>query len=91
MNPYNDSPEAAEEAAVLLLERGGELIEKDKRTDAIWNNLGFHVATARLRMTGCDVPIGPTAQVYIGLVLAADESVRAQKLIDQALETEETA
>ncbi len=86
MKLYNDSPEQAAKASTALLTRSTELIQDKKTIDAIWNNLGFHAATVRLQLTGCEVPIGPTAQTYIALVLAAAEHVHSQKLFDAALD-----
>ncbi|KKM83459.1 hypothetical protein LCGC14_1309190 [marine sediment metagenome] len=86
MNPYNDSPEQAAKASVALMERSMELLQDKKAINSIWRNLGFHAATVRLRQTGCDVPIGPTAQAYIALVLAAAEHVHSQRLFDSALD-----
>ncbi len=86
MKLYNDSPEQALKASTALLERSTELIRDKKAIDSIWCNLGFHAATVRLQETGCDVPIGPTAQTYIALVLAAAEHAHSQRLFDSALD-----
>ena len=86
MKPYNDTPEQSMKASTALIERSMELMRDKKAIDSIWRNIGFHVATVRLQETGCDVPIGPVAQTYIALVLAAAEHVHSQRLFDSALD-----
>ena len=87
---YNDSPEASEAASRALINRGKEIIERCRDgdyplMDAIWNNLGFHVATVKLQEAGVTIPIGPHAQAYIGLILACVEHAQAQELLESAL------
>lgn len=87
---YNDSPEASEDASRALLTRGTEIVTRCLDGDyplmnAIWNNLGFHVATVKLQEAGVTIPIGPHAQAYIGLLLACVEHVQAQRLLESAL------
>lgn len=84
MEPYNTSPEQSHAAAIALLNRGLELQQADEVTDAIWNNIGFHAATVMLEQTGVRIPLGPHAQVYISLVLAASEHVKAQDMLEDA-------
>jgi hypothetical protein len=87
---YNDSPEAAESASKALLMRGQEILVRWRDgsyplAEAIWNNLGFHVATVRLTDAGAKPPIGKDATTYIALILAAVEHVHAQELLESAL------
>lgn len=81
---YQDDPQQASNASSVLMERGRELLGTGGAADDIWNNLGFHIATVRLRENCPDIPIGPTAQVYIALVLAAKEHLEARKVLEAA-------
>lgn len=81
---YQDDPQQGSNASSVLLTRGRELLEAGGAVDDIWNNLGFHIATVRLRENCPDIPIGLTAQVYIGLVLAAKEHLEACKMLEAA-------
>lgn len=81
---YQDDPQQAQNASEMLLRRGKEMLQNGA-VDNIWINLGFHVATARLKYEAhVDIPIGPEAQVYIGLVLAAKEHLEARKMLEAA-------
>lgn len=90
MKPYNDTPEQCEAASKALLSRSIELMEHGDGSlgDAIWNNLGFHGAATRLAAAGVLIPLGPHAQAYIALVCAAAEHVKAQELLEPALDAE---
>lgn len=84
---YNDTPEQFLAASQALLNRARELMEKWRDEgfplgDAIWNNLGFHVATVRLQEAGVQIPVGPHAQSYIALILACVEHAHAQDLLE---------
>jgi len=82
---YNDSPEACTEASKALMERSQDII-MSPLADAIWRNLGFHVAYIMLKAAGANIPTGPELQALIGLVLAAEESARGQMLLESAIE-----
>ena len=87
--PYNASPEQSLAASQALLSRGQELMARWRDgdlpiADAIWDNLGFHVATVRLEAAGVKIPIGSDAQAYIALILACVEHARAQELLETA-------
>jgi hypothetical protein len=85
--PINDDPKQAWDASDALLRRGQEILRDGApRVEAIWENLGFHVATSRLLDTGGAPPTGPAAQSYIALILASLDHIHAQGLLDDALE-----
>lgn len=79
-----DRAVATSEGSRVLIERGRDML-LNGQVDAIWDNLSFHVATVRLREVCPDIPVGPTAQCYIGLVLAVLESLRAAEKMAGAL------
>ncbi len=82
---YGDDPQQAHNASTVLMDRARELLGEGRAVDDIWNNLGFHVATARLKYDGgLDIPIGPTAQSYIALILAVKEHLEAKKVLQEA-------
>ena len=88
---YNNTPEACQTAALALLQRGRELNRKWNEGnwplgDAIWNNMGFHGATALIQDAGQEVPTGVAARIYICLVAAAIEHAQAQTLFDGVLD-----
>ncbi|KKM92782.1 hypothetical protein LCGC14_1214930 [marine sediment metagenome] len=87
---YNDEPQSCEKAARALLTRSKELLEKSRTSqrgiyDDIWDNLGFHAATAMFHDLGVKAPVGPDAQCYITLVLAAAEHIQAQEKLEGVL------
>jgi hypothetical protein len=83
-NVYNESEDACVQASAALLERSRDII-MGPLADAIWRNLGFHVAHIRLTEAGMHVPTGPELQALIALVLAAEESARGQMLLESAV------
>ncbi len=84
-NPeYGDNVLQANNASTMLMNRAKELLHDDRDVEHIWNNLGFHIATVRLREINPEIPIGSTAQQYIALVLAAREHMEANKILQAA-------
>ena len=77
-------PLVTAEGSKVLIERAHEMCDRGGLVEAIWENMNFHVATVRLREVNPDIPIGPTAQCYIALVLAAYESLRAAEKMAEA-------
>ena len=85
---YGDDPQQAHNASSMLIERAKELLAEGRDVSHIWNNLGFHVATVRMRENHSEIPIGPTAQAYIALVLAAKEHMEADRALRAAANIE---
>ncbi len=79
-----------DDGSKVLIERACDMLGDGGLIDAIWQNMSFHVATVRLREVNPDIPIGPTAQCYIGLVLATYESLRAAEKMAEAAKVSRT-
>lgn len=86
---YGDDPQQSLNASTMLMDRAMELLADGRDVEHIWNNLGFHVATVRMREINPEFPIGTTAQSYIALVLAAKEHMEANKVLQEVANGEE--
>lgn len=91
LEPYNAGVEECNEAGKALLDRSVELSReategKSCILNAIWRNMGFHLATLLLKQTGVAIPTGSNAQAYISLVIAAAQHAQAQEILEGALE-----
>jgi len=77
-NPFESSEEELHEASRAIVVREAELA-KDAREDPtsianlVWENRAFHGASILYRRIEVNIPKGPEAQIFLGIVIAALE------------------